>query len=126
MFNTSAKQIAVLGDMMELGKHSVEEHRKAGAKAAQVAHLLITVGFRARDIAQGALDQGMSDDNILQFEDAIQAGKALEIGLREGDLVLVKGSQSMRMEKIVEEIMQDPAHAADLLVRQDVEWKSRS
>ncbi|HVV39144.1 MAG TPA: UDP-N-acetylmuramoyl-tripeptide--D-alanyl-D-alanine ligase [Candidatus Paceibacterota bacterium] len=119
------RKIAVLGDMLELGRHSVDEHRKVGAHAAKVADLLITVGFRARDIAQGALDNGMADQNILQFEEAGPAGKELEGRLQKGDIVLVKGSQSMRMENIVEEIMLHPEQASDLLVRQDEEWKKR-
>ncbi len=117
--------IAVLGDMLELGRHSVVEHRKMGAHAASIANLLITVGFRARDIAQGALDEGMSDTAILQYEDSETAGKELQNILKEGDCVLVKGSQSMRMEKIVEEIMAYPERAKNLLVRQEEEWKRR-
>ncbi len=119
------RRIAVLGDMLELGRHSVEEHRKAGARAAQVADILVTVGFRARDIAEGALDAGMPETQILQFEDARRAGKELEDIVREGDTVLVKGSQSMRMERTVEELMQNPELAETLLVRQDAEWKKR-
>lgn len=121
----SKRKIAVLGDMLELGRHSVEEHRKVGAYAAKEADVLMTVGFRARDIAQGALDHGLKEKDIFQFEDAGTAGKELQNMLKEGDIILVKGSQSMRMEKIVEEVMQDPAHAADLLVRQDEEWKRK-
>jgi UDP-N-acetylmuramyl pentapeptide synthase len=121
----SKRKIAVLADMLELGRHSVEEHRKMGVIAAKSTDILITVGFRARDIAEGALDAGMKEKNILQFEDATIASKDLETLLKEGDTILVKGSQSMRMERIVEEIMADPAHAEDMLVRQDAEWKKR-
>lgn len=124
-FLPAERKIVVLGDMMELGRHSVEEHRKIGAKVAESAHVLFTVGFRARDIAEGALDRGMAERTIFQFEDAAAAGKELEAMIKEGDLILIKGSQSMRMERIVEEIMADPAHAKDLLVRQDEEWKRR-
>ncbi len=111
--------------MLELGRHSVDEHRKLGAHTAKVADMLITVGFRARDIAQGALDNGMADGAILQFEDSAQAGKELEGLLKEGDIILIKGSQSVRMENIVEEIMRNPEQAASELVRQDPEWKKR-
>ncbi len=121
----TGRRIAVLGDMLELGRHSVEEHRKVGAVVVGKADILMTVGFRARDIAQGALDNGLSDGNIFQYEDAARAGRELEAMLKEGDVVLVKGSQSMRMERIVEEVMQDPSHADDLLVRQDAEWRKR-
>lgn len=119
------RRIAVLGDMLELGRHSVEEHRKAGGRAAAVCDLLLTVGFRARDIAQGALDAGMPEEYIFQYEDAGRAGKELEMMLEPGDIVLIKGSQSVRMERTVEEVMQEPERAAELLVRQDPEWKRR-
>jgi len=119
------RAIAVLGDMLELGRVSVEEHRKVGAKVAKVCNLLIVVGVRARDIAMGALDNGMRDENILQFEDSQKAGKELERIVAEGDAILIKGSQSMRMERAVEEIMLEPERAGDLLVRQDTEWKKR-
>jgi UDP-N-acetylmuramyl pentapeptide synthase len=119
------RKIAVLGDMLELGRHSVEEHRKAGAMSAHCVDLLVTVGFRARDIAQGALDSGMPESQILQFERADAASRELKNLTKPGDILLIKGSQSMRMEKIVEELMLDPAHAPDLLVRQDDEWKRK-
>ncbi|MDO8518449.1 MAG: UDP-N-acetylmuramoyl-tripeptide--D-alanyl-D-alanine ligase [bacterium] len=119
------RKIAILGDMLELGRHSVEEHRKIGAYLANKVDILVTVGFRARDIAQGALDNGLPDSAILQYEDAHKAGDELEAMLSAGDCVLVKGSQSMRMERVVEELMNEPERAAELLVRQDVEWKRR-
>ncbi len=119
------RRIAAIGDMLELGRRSVDEHRKVGAHAATTCDLLITVGFRARDIAQGALDAGMPDKNILQFEDSGKAGEELQNLLQEGDCVLVKGSQSIRMERIVEGVMAEPQLASKLLVRQEAEWKRR-
>ncbi len=122
---TPLRRIAVLGDMLELGRHSTQEHRKIGEQVAKIADLLITVGFRARDIAAAALDNGMPDNAILQFEDSGKAGAELQNLIKEGDCVLIKGSQSMRMERVVEEIMAEPERAAELLVRQDAEWKRR-
>ncbi len=119
------RAVAVLGDMLELGRQSVAEHRKVGAMAAKYCDLLLTVGFRARDIAQGALDNGMKDEKILQYEDARAAGKELKNMVREGDVVLIKGSQSTRCERVVEEIMLEPERAEELLVRQDREWKRK-
>lgn len=115
-------KIAVLGDMMELGKHSVDEHYKAGKVVAEVCDILITVGIRSRKIAEGALDGLMSEKNIFQFEDSVSAGKELQKIMNEDDIILVKGSQSTRMERIVEEVMLEPEKAKDLLVRQDREW----
>lgn len=125
LVTTNGRKIAAIGDMLELGRHSVEEHRKLGSRVAKVSDILITVGFRARDIAQGALDAGMKDGDIFQYEDARAAGKELEALLKAGDCVYAKGSQSMRMEKLVEEIMRDPEEALTLLVRQDAEWRKR-
>ncbi len=119
------RKIAVLGDMLELGRHSVEEHRKIGTYAAACADLLVTVGFRARDIAEGALDAGLDEKNILQYEDADKAGEELAAMVGQGDCILVKGSQSMRMERMVKELMANPERAEDLLVRQDLEWSNR-
>lgn len=119
------RTIAVLGDMLELGRFSVEQHKEIGKRAAEMCSMLITVGFRAHDIAQGALIAGMPESAILQFEDAQRAGKELEDMLQAGDVILIKGSQSMRMERTVEEIMLEPERAEELLVRQEREWKRR-
>lgn len=119
------RRIAVLGDMLELGRYSTAQHKEIGKDIADAADILLTVGFRARDMAEGALDNGMKDDNILQFEDSHQAGKELERMLEPGDVVLIKGSQSIRMERAVEEVMAEPARAKELLVRQEPEWRRR-
>lgn len=123
--DNGGRKIAVLGDMLEIGIYSTDEHKKAGVYAASFADLLFTVGIRARNIAEGALEAGMDESKIFQYEDSRVAGKDLEIMLREGDTVLVKGSQGIRMEKVVEEIFADPMHAKDFLVRQDSEWENR-
>lgn len=116
------RKIAVLGDMLELGRFSSEEHEKIGQLVAKTATNLITVGVRARKIAEGALEMGLDETNILQYEDAAQAGRELQNMLKPGDVVLVKASQGVRLERVVEEIMAHPELAADLLVRQDAEW----
>ncbi|MEK7582026.1 MAG: Mur ligase family protein [Patescibacteria group bacterium] len=121
----SNRKIAVLGDMLELGRNSEEEHKKIGERSAGVCNILVTVGIRARGIAEGALYFGLPEKNIFQFEDAIRAGKFIEGVIEKGDAILVKGSQSMRMERIVEEIMSEPEKKEKLLVRQDMEWKRR-
>lgn len=120
-----ARKVAMLGDMLELGRHSAAEHKKAGALAAKTCDLLITVGFRARDIAEGALDAGMPDKAILQYEDARKAARELKLMLLQKDVILIKGSQSIRMERAVEELMLEPERAGEVLVRQDAEWKKR-
>lgn len=126
---TGAKRrIAILGDMLELGKWSAESHRKLGAKTAECADMLLTVGFRARDIAESAGEAGMKAELIRtygQYESA-RAGTEMASELQEGDIVLVKGSQGMRMERAVLEIMEEPERASELLVRQEPEWLKKS
>lgn len=117
------RKIAVLGDMMELGAHSRAEHEKLGKKAAEVAHIIFTVGTRAKGIAAAAIRADFPKDQMFEYADSVEAGAALTQILRAGDIVLVKGSQSVRMEKVVEQILAHPASAAKLLVRQEREWK---
>lgn len=121
----TGRKIAVLGDMLELGKFTIDEHKKLGAMAGENADMLLAVGPRAKYIAEGALDADMNEKNILQFDDARTAGKYLEDVLAPGGVVLVKGSQAMRMERAVLEIMAHPENASGLLVRQEDEWVAR-
>ena len=121
------KRIAVLGDMLELGRYSSDEHKKLGKCVAEYATQLVTVGFRARAIAEAAMDAGMSEKKIRQYEqnEARRAGKELESDMDDGAVVLIKGSQSMRMERTVKEVMAEPECADELLVRQEEEWIAR-
>jgi len=122
---TTGKKYAVLGDMLELGRYSVDEHYQVGKIAAESCNLLVTVGIRSRKMVEGALDAGLSEKKIFQFENSIEAGKELDRMISKNDVLLVKGSQSMRMEKTVLEIMLEPEKANDLLVRQEEEWKNK-
>ncbi len=119
------KKIAVLGDMLELGKYSTEEHKKVGKLVAPVCDYLITIGLRSKDIAEGALLGELGKENILQFEDSEEAGKHLQSFIEQGDVILIKGSQSIRTEKVVEEVMLHPEDKEKLLVRQESEWLKR-
>src|SRR3989344_4538266 len=119
------RKIAVLGDMMELGQYTKEEHEKVGVMVASVASELFVVGQRAAFIAQSAEDAGMSKEHIFVFDTAPSAGVYLEHYLKPDDLVLIKGSQAVRLERIVEEIMAEPENKEKLLVRQEPEWKKR-
>ena len=116
------RKIVALGDMLELGKYTVDAHEKAGEFLAHFADLLITVGVRAHHFADGARRAGFAENKIVDFEDSRKAGKYLDTYIHEGDVVLVKGSQSLRMERTVEEIMAHPEAKKQLLVRQDKEW----
>src|SRR3989338_4390347 len=111
--------------MMELGGYSFGGPIKGGKLTGEIADILITVGVRAKYIAQGANHAGMKERNIFQCLDSESAGDKLIDIIEEGDTVLIKGSQSMRMEKVVEKIMTNPEKKYRLLVRQEEEWQNR-
>jgi len=123
----SRRKIAVLGDMLELGKFTIDEHKKVGrlVKECGIA-LLFTVGPRSKFTSEEARAAGFKPDNIFEFSTSDEAKKEIQEKIREGDLILVKGSQSMRMEKITEEIMAQPELKEQLLVRQEKEWQNKN
>ena len=99
----AARRVAVLGDMLELGEKEGEFHAAAGRMAARSGwDLLITVGPLANRMAEGAAAAGMVRKRILSFADSAEAAGSIVPLLRKGDLVLVKGSRGVQMEKIVE------------------------
>jgi UDP-N-acetylmuramoyl-tripeptide--D-alanyl-D-alanine ligase len=122
---TPGKKIAVLADMMELGPYSAAEHKAVGKQAANIADMLVLVGARMRYAGEAAKACGMPEDKIKMFETAVAAADFLEEHLQKGDVALVKGSQSMRMERAVERLLAYPSLASRLLVRQEKEWKGR-
>ena len=95
------RKVAVLGDMLELGRYEHQGHLKVGIRAAEVVEELITVGKRAEIIANGAEGAGLGSKNIHSFADSEAATSFLDGFLSEDDVVLVKGSRGMRMDKIV-------------------------
>ncbi len=118
-----ARRFAVLGDMLELGKITRVSHEDIGQRLqAFSVDYLITVGERAKFIADAALTHGFPEDSIASFDDAVEAGKFLEDKLSKGDVVVLKGSQGVRIEKAVMEVMGDPMFAGQLLCRQDETW----
>jgi UDP-N-acetylmuramoyl-tripeptide--D-alanyl-D-alanine ligase len=119
-----ARRIAVLGDMLELGRYSAEEHERIGALAREKVDVVVAVGIRARAIATAATAAGMKDGNVFSFDTSKDAAEMLEGFVEAGDAVLVKGSQGIRTERIVERLLADPSDLPKL-VRQEREWKAR-
>ncbi len=118
------RKIAVFGDMLELGSYTEDGHRLVGKKVFEAGvDELIAVGERARDIGRGAQEVGMKEESIFYFPNSDEAKTFVKERIKEGDLILVKGSQGARMEKIVKEIMAEPLLARELLVRQEREWE---
>ncbi|MBI2409758.1 hypothetical protein HYV30_01810 [Candidatus Kaiserbacteria bacterium] len=114
------RRIAVLGDMLELGRYSVMEHERVGALADESADIIVAVGIRARAFAAAA-----QRAQALVFENSRAAAAELPNLVQPGDVILIKGSQSIRTERVVEALLADPADAKHL-VRQDKEWKRRA
>ena len=119
------RKIAVLGDMLELGKYTEEEHRLAGEKIFGVSNILIVVGPRAKFIAEGAREKGFPEKDIYSFDSSKTVTKFLVGIVEEGDIILIKGSQGVRLERAVEAIMEHKELKKALLCRQDKEWQNR-
>ena len=119
------RKVAVLGDMLELGKHTEEAHKNIGKITKENVDVLIVVGQRAKSIKIGAVEAGMKEKNIFEFLNSTEAGEFLKTFVKKDDLILIKGSQGMRMEKTVEAILFDQKNKNKLLVRQDTEWKNK-
>src|SRR3989338_3635549 len=120
------RRIAVLGDMKELGAFSQSEHERIGETLrAKDVWFLFAVGQEAKFIAEGARRSGFDSFKIFEFSNSSEAEEAVKSIIQEGDLILVKGSQSARMEKAVEIIMAHPEDKETLLVRQEKEWENR-
>lgn len=117
------RKIAVLGDMLELGRYSVAEHERIGTLAGHSADVVVTVGIRARALAESARASHHAGC-AFSYDNAREAAHALQDYIEPGDILLVKGSQSIRMERIVAALLEDPADTTKL-VRQDEEWKRR-
>jgi UDP-N-acetylmuramoyl-tripeptide--D-alanyl-D-alanine ligase len=97
------RRIAVLGDMGELGVTSEKAHRETGRLAAQLGiDLLFALGSQAERVAAGAREARMSPARIVVGESHEEVARRLRGELAAGDWVLVKGSRSMRMERIAE------------------------
>jgi len=98
---TKGRRIAVLGDMLELGPTTAQLHAEVGTYVAeQRIDTLIASGVLARNLAKGARIAGMSA--VHEAADAPAAAAELLALVAPGDVVLVKGSRGMRLERVVE------------------------
>lgn len=100
----SGYKVAVLGDMLELGRYEEIGHQMVGVRASEVADEIVTIGELARMIASSARKRRFSKLIINEFENSDQAIEYLKDRLNENDVVLVKGSRGMRMDRIVAEL----------------------
>lgn len=97
----TGRRVAILGDMLELGQYEQQGHQSVGAFGANAADVLILVGERSKITAEAALANGFPEANCHWYPDSNQASKPVAEMVRKGDTVLIKGSNSMRMDRIM-------------------------
>ncbi|HET8798614.1 MAG TPA: UDP-N-acetylmuramoyl-tripeptide--D-alanyl-D-alanine ligase [Thermoanaerobaculia bacterium] len=95
------RRIAVIGDMLELGEHEERFHRQAGEAMPRAIDVVIGVGRRAKWVIEAARQAGFAGAALHHFDDAESAGRFLIDFLRTGDLVLLKGSRGVGLDKAV-------------------------
>ena len=97
--------IVVLGDMLELGQESIAFHKKAGQFIADInADLLITLGNYSEHILSGANSSGLAKTKTIRFLDHQETADYLSTNTHQGDVVFIKGSRGMEMEKILNKL----------------------
>jgi len=96
------RRIAVIGDMLELGERELEYHRESGkAIPASDVDVVVGVGPRSKSLLDGAREAGFGNDRLHHFDDAAGAAEFLKSFIREGDLVLIKASRGIGLDKVV-------------------------
>ncbi|WAC06491.1 MAG: UDP-N-acetylmuramoyl-tripeptide--D-alanyl-D-alanine ligase [Thermodesulfobacteriota bacterium] len=104
----SSRGIIILGDMLELGSHAAALHRELGREVAKMGvSLLLIMGKFSSDVREGALSGGLPSTFIYIGKNHQHLIDFLRGVLKPGDLVLVKGSRGMAMEKVVEGLMRE-------------------
>jgi UDP-N-acetylmuramoyl-tripeptide--D-alanyl-D-alanine ligase len=96
------RRVAVLGEMLELGDGAENGHRDVGIAAAATVDLLVTVGKGAAGIAAGARGAGLDPSRVLETRDREAALDLLGRRLRDGDVVLVKASRGVELDRVVD------------------------
>jgi UDP-N-acetylmuramoyl-tripeptide--D-alanyl-D-alanine ligase len=109
------RRIVIAGEMLELGDEEAQMHREAGAEIARTGiNILWGVRGLAKEIIEGARAAGMSRDATRFFETSEQAATAIIHEVREGDLILVKGSRGVQTDKVVSHLREHfPALGVD-------------
>lgn len=101
--DATGRRVFICGDMLELGDESFQLHREIGERVAHLnIDLLWTVGERASEIAKAAKLSGMPEKRVVSFRNVEEIAVPEINGLRENDMVLIKGSRGMHMENIIE------------------------
>jgi UDP-N-acetylmuramoyl-tripeptide--D-alanyl-D-alanine ligase len=103
---SAGRRVAVLGDMLELGEKEAEYHKGAGRQVAENGwNILVAVGPLGRHLIHGALAAGLDSRSVFLFATAEEAAAQLPSIVREGDLILVKGSHGVHMDLITDRLL---------------------
>jgi UDP-N-acetylmuramoyl-tripeptide--D-alanyl-D-alanine ligase len=122
-----SRRIVMLADMLELGSITEKEHAMIGDKIAKDGlDYFLAVGEAVHYAVASAKLAGMGEDRIFHFNDSVSAARFLQERLKLGDVVLIKGSQGLRMERAVVELMAEPLDAEKLVCRQNPEWLAKA
>ncbi len=103
----NGRRVAVLGDMLELGPYTAEGHKIVGRRAADVVDILITVGELGRAIGEEAREAGLPAARLYMTNTFEEAVVLIQRAIHPNDLVLVKGSRAVGMDRIVPAISRD-------------------
>jgi UDP-N-acetylmuramoyl-tripeptide--D-alanyl-D-alanine ligase len=103
------RRIAVLGDMLELGERELDYHRETGRGIPKSVDAVVGVGRRSTALLDGAREAGFAGDALHHFDDAAAAAAFLRDHLHDGDLVLIKASRGIGLDRIVT-ALQEGAH----------------
>jgi alanine racemase len=106
--------IFLLGDIGELGKHTIRAHREIGKQAAEVVDVLVTEGDLAAVAGRAALDHGMDRRNVRITYSPEDAAASIASWLQPDDLVVIKGSAASRMERATRALLAKAEDAARL------------
>ncbi|HEV8402126.1 MAG TPA: UDP-N-acetylmuramoyl-tripeptide--D-alanyl-D-alanine ligase [Candidatus Limnocylindrales bacterium] len=106
------RRVAVLGEMLELGDASDDGHRLVGEAAARTVESLVVVGSGAGGIADGAVAAGLDAGRVIRVTDVEGARDALVPRLRDGDVVLVKASRGIGLDRLVDELRRELGRSA--------------
>jgi UDP-N-acetylmuramoyl-tripeptide--D-alanyl-D-alanine ligase len=97
------RMIVGLGDMLELGDGAIEAHIEAGRVVAGTgARFLFAIGAHARYMREGALDAGFPEERAIMVKSHHDMVKGINDVVEKGDLILLKGSRMMGLEKVVQ------------------------
>jgi len=110
--DVTGRRIAVIGDMLELGDRELEYHYKSGRDIPNAVDIIVGVGRRSESLLEGARAAGFSEERLYHFDNAEAASGFLGRFIRPGDLVLIKASRGIGLDRIIDNLTNRQDQAA--------------